>query len=474
MVGADVVFRVAAAICSVVVAAMLPSCSRAELDTQRADDKTALHARYLREAMHPSYRSTEGLRTECVGRQLVDFQPNMRWGITRADRGSGAGVLENGQFFGFSENVRDVSFISIDGVSVRIADAATRKDFEHARNTLASQAENATRGTKADLVRAQEALQFNQERTGIPPDEHVKVLARSQKEIDEVREELAHIARTFRPVDLGMPDSYAYQQGEGEAPTLKAVLLRGDRMFIFVSYGFDNVNVRRETFMRVVKNFRERKPFEIPAERGVCVPWGFVADDGTVPSRIVLGVRYADVDAVTYTLNIGTAGHGQRPEVPLVQAGSIAAVGVLGGLSNEQAAGKVTQRFGPRSAAIGGQKGTQAGIELNLADAGQPPVWSYAVYTGIAGIEGSQLLGDFVVRVRSYSRKQLTPTGRDRLRADDGTIIEPPNPAKEISADPPPLKDTMLRLDAMLQSVRLRPTTPAMPEVADLAKLPAK
>jgi hypothetical protein len=223
MAGRDVVFRVATAICWVAVAAMLPGCSRAELDTQRTDDKTALHARYLREGMHPSYRTTEGLRTECVGRQLVDFQPNMRWGITRADRGSGAGVL-----------------------------------------------------------------------------------------------------------------------------------------------------------------------------------------------------------------------------------------------------------FGPRSAAIGGQKGTQAGIELNLADAGQPPVWSCAVYTGIAGIEGSQLLGDFVVRVRSYSRKQLTPTGRDRLRADDGTIIEPPNPANEISADPPLLKDTMLRLDAMLQSVRLRPTTPAMPEVAGLAKMPAK
>jgi hypothetical protein len=86
---------------------------------------------------------------------------------------------------------------------------------------------------------------------------------------------------------------------------------------------------------------------------------------------------------------------------------------------------------------------SRGGAVLNLAEAGQEPMWSYSVYTGYGGYANSQVLPYFIVDMRSFTKKHV------------------PSLAK----NPPPFEASFERLEKLLASVRLRPTDPLMPEL---------
>jgi hypothetical protein len=65
------------------------------------------------------------------------------------------------------------------------------------------------------------------------------------------------------------------------------------------------------------------------------------------------------------------------------------------------------------------------------------------VYTGYGGWGGSAVLPAIVVDMRSFTKEQ----------------------ERALKKNPPPLDESLQRLDALLKSIRLRPTTPPMPEL---------
>ncbi len=85
---------------------------------------------------------------------------------------------------------------------------------------------------------------------------------------------------------------------------------------------------------------------------------------------------------------------------------------------------------------------------MNVADPGKPPVRSYSVYTGYAGWNHSRVLPAITVNLRSFTKEQ-EPT---------------------LKADPPPFEESLARLEALLKSIRLRPTEPQMPELVEVNK----
>ncbi|ATJ89272.1 hypothetical protein RSP816_15640 (plasmid) [Ralstonia solanacearum] len=108
---------------------------------------------------------------------------------------------------------------------------------------------------------------------------------------------------------------------------------------------------------------------------------------------------------------------------------------------------KVTQRLGPRPVKIGALTSEQGGVIVQAQRSGKPPREGYHAYAGNAGWSGSQILPTIEVVMESASREAYP----------------------KLNADAPPYAEARPRFDALLKSIRLRPTTPPMPELVGIA-----
>ena len=52
--------------------------------------------------------------------------------------------------------------------------------------------------------------------------------------------------------------------------------------------------LNKKHFNAFLKGFRLRPLYEIPKQQGVCIPYGFIADDGTTPRNIAVTMRLTD------------------------------------------------------------------------------------------------------------------------------------------------------------------------------------
>lgn len=203
---------------------------------------------------------------------------------------------------------------------------------------------------------------------------------------------------------------------------------------------------REAWFSDFIKRFQPRKLYEIPKERGVCFPYGFIPDDGTKSFHTAAGIRYDDRPNVLYVINTQIVG--ERPVTnTLLEATSRASVGLLPGFANEEVAKLIKKRVGPHRAYIGELASEQGGAVVRLTE-GKRQFDNYSVYTGYMGWLGSHVLPFTAFDMRSFTQAQTARSKIERLKTD-----------------PPPFEESKARLDALLKSVRLRPTDLPMPEM---------
>jgi len=117
----------------------------------------------------------------------------------------------------------------------------------------------------------------------------------------------------------------------------------------------------------------------------------------------------------------------------------------MGTAEDEEVKPFVTDRLGPRAYKIGGVSGLQGGVAVKVAEAGSNPYETYQVFTGYAGWPGAEALPFIFVELNTTTM----------------------NMAPELKQNPPPFKQSMGRYEALLKSIRLRPTTPPMPDMVD-------
>lgn len=265
-----------------------------------------------------------------------------------------------------------------------------------------------------------------------------KSIEAHKKDIADIETRIANIQKDWHPLDLGIPNSLGFAGG----PNLYAFVLHEGRAYKFVSAsgeGEPPFEVRQQAFLDMLRRFQFRKMYEVPKVPGICVPYGFIPDDGKLGFRVGVSMRYADRPGVIYTLGTGVVGErgvdGSEPSLLT----AIARAGTVG-----MVPGRDAQRIGPRQARIGALSAEQGGASLNVADPGKPPVRSYSVYTGYGGWGHSRVLPYITVDMRSFTKEQ----------------------ERTLKADPPPFEESLERLDGLLQSIRLRPTEPLMPELA--------
>lgn len=433
--------------CAALLLTLLMGCgpSSAQNGERTAEQVPKPSAEQLRQAAHPGYATPPNSKQECLGRLVFDAPHEMQWGINAPGSWSG-------DRFRFTETMHGgQDYAGVGNVKIVVSAPAKRSHIESlaesadARKVIAIRDYETSIETRRfgiselERVLRDPSQNVNKVDTSNYPD----VIKQDREEIVKLQTSIANLQKDWHPMDLGLPDSLGYAAG----PTLYAFLLRDGRAYQFMSTGGQGepkFEDRERAFLDMLKRFQVRKMHEVPKAPGICIPYGFIPDDGRGHFRVEVSMRYADRPGVIYT--IGTAVAGERgiegPESSFLQATARAATGTLGGAMT---AGREAKNIGPRVTTIGALPAHQGGISMNVADPGKPPVRSYSVYTGYGGFMHSRVLPNITVNMNSFTKLQ-EPT---------------------LKADPPPIEESLARLDALLKSIRLRPTEPVMPELTE-------
>lgn len=428
---------------SALVLSLLMGCGPSRAGSEAdAVQPSQLGPEELRKALHPAYLSSPKTRQECLGRLAFEAPREMEWAISRPG-------MWSGDRFRFTENMGgDADYVLLGNLNVMVLAPANREHLENMRDGVEASKDNAIREyrNKIKLYKERQAefeavlkdpnLNINDEDlSGYPPE-----IERFKQEVITLDSRIAGLESDWHALDLGLPQSLGYAAG----PTLYAFLLRDGRAFQFMATGGEGAppfEARKAAFLEMLKRFRPRALYEVPEELGICIPYGFIPDDGKGHFRTEVSFRYKDRPGVIYSL--GTAVVGEQNyfgESSFLTATARSA----GALGSGLVGGREARAIAPQRVKIGALDAWQGGVSLNVADKDKPPVRSYSVYVGYDGRAHSRVLPGIRVNLRSFTRAQEA----------------------SLKADPPPLEESLQRLDTLLKSIRLRPTVPEMPELS--------
>lgn len=231
--------------------------------------------------------------------------------------------------------------------------------------------------------------------------------------------------KDWYPTDWGLPQSTGYIAG----PTLYAFVLRGGFAFQFMSTGGEGeapFEQRLAAFKDLLSRFEYRPLYQVPAKPGLCIPHGFINDNGQGHFQAEVSYRFTDSPGVIYTL--ATAVEGERnfnPNEPLLEATARSTVAGLIG----NGYGRKLKALGPKGTSIGARSGVLGGIYTTEGVPG------YSVYAGTRGWDHSQVLPFISLNMRSFDRETAP---------------------EDLKVNPPPFAQSMKRFETTLGSLRTR------------------
>lgn len=395
------------------------------------------------EVTAPDYKQPVGAKFECFGRLIFEVAGEVQWPTYY--------IWQNSELLfsrSFSPKVADPGDIMrFGGTHIAVIGSVSGVEKERVFKTTPAALEEHLQ------KRIEETRVYIQEQKG-----NVANREAALKEIEEAEDWIRGWEKTikadrevFESFDPGLPASQGYwtstYYGNDETnlySVLRAYLTRGEYIYIFESEEKMNTPADKEAHKRnfsgMLAKFRTRAPNEIPTEPGVCFPYGFIPDDGRTVVEFKQSLRYPDAPGVLYTIETGTV-HPRRMKMTPVTAMAHAIINPPSTSDKDDIRPVVTQRIGPRSVKMGGLNATQGGTVLK-AGTGSNQYEIYSVFSGYGGWLGTAVLPYILIEMQTVNR--------DR--------------APEIKQNPPPFKLSNERLDAMLRSMRWRPTTPPMSE----------
>ncbi|MDQ0138736.1 T6SS immunity protein Tli4 family protein [Cupriavidus necator] len=406
-------------------------------------------------ATGPEYISETGSRAECLGRLTFDVPATTPLEWATPAKTSHQGVFENlSQYF---ENGTGKGYIEIETKQLRTVFAifgpVTPDLIDKFLGYRARMQAASLSGLLDALKRQKEYEEMYKRRPELLGPGIKETLAKDRAALEK---ELADIQadQYEKAIDLGRPNSMALRADlKAAEPYLRGAIVLGKHIVAFQSMlkGFENYveptegqwAMAEDAIRKLIGQLQPRDLYEIPKDRGFCLPYAFLRDDGTYGNKISTSFRFADSPAVIYTLSVASIPGGGASETTILNATGRSATGILSQLPENTT---VKQRLGPRPAKIGALSSEQGGIVVEAKRPGQPPREGYHVYTGYAGWAGSQILPTIEVTMESAARAAYP----------------------KLTTDAPPYEQARPRLDALLKSIRLRPTTPPMPELVGI------
>ncbi len=410
------------------------------------------------EATAPGYVTPAGGRMECLGRLMFDVpnSTNFEWAVPSGTSKYGA-YERLSQYF---DNGTGRGRIEIETPELRTVFAAYGPVTPVLRDEFLNDRQHMNKATLSGLLSAEkkqkeriEMFRHNPELAGPGTRE---LLGDELKKIEQDIVDLK-ADRYQKAVDLGRPDSAAYRSDvhtQG-ASYLRGSIVLGKHLVAFESMLLADIpthempteaqwTAAEDALRKLIGQLQARDLYEIPKERGFCLPYAFLRDDGTFGNEISASFRLADRPAVIYKLNFAAVPAGTPSATTLINATGRSMAGLVGSSPEGM---KVTQRLGPRPVKIGALTSEQGGVVVQAQRPGKPLREGYHVYAGNAGWSGSQILPTIEVVMESASRERYP----------------------KLNADAPPYAEARPRFDALLKSIRLRSTVPPMPELSGLA-----
>ncbi|HDY99118.1 MAG TPA: hypothetical protein ENH72_11605 [Pseudomonas sabulinigri] len=104
--------------------------------------------------------------------------------------------------------------------------------------------------------------------------------------------------------DLGIPD--AYFVGSASAPG-EAYIYRNNRVYAFFMSEAYAQGKGKEAMLDMMSRFRPRELYEVPTESGVCIPYGFIADDGKADYSVKNSLRFTATPNVVFSIVTASA-----------------------------------------------------------------------------------------------------------------------------------------------------------------------
>jgi hypothetical protein len=402
--------------------------------------------RQLYEVTAPGYKSLVGVKQECFGRLIFDvaqavdwptfFNPKSRSLFNRVFSAEIGGVGDEMRF--------GRTMIAVIG---SVSGVKKEKILDDTPAALLAFLEDGLREGRAYLAELK-AKGGNSEKAIKEINDEEEWIRKRERQIEEDRKE-------FEPFDSGLPNSEGYWTTRIEAndesepySVLRVYLTRGDHIYVFESSVMmkkpSDKDAHKRDFVSMLKKFRTRAPNEIPTEPGVCIPFGFIPDDGRTVVEFKQSLRFPDAPGVLYTIETGTV-HPRRLKSTVLTAAAHASINPLPASAMDGIKPVVTQRIGPLPHQMGGLTAMQGGVVLKVDQPDHEKYEMYSVFTGYSGWLGTAVLPYILVEMRTVTKTQ----------------------APELKQNPPPFKQSMDRLELMLKSMRWRPTNPPMSEFAN-------
>lgn len=382
-------------------------------------------------AYHPNYKIPAGTRSECLGRLVFEIpdKTTFEWGLPRQ-------VRNNYSILGFSRILRGgQDMIHLANVAVVVAAEATPKTIQEMQRLTGVQKniglqdydENIrqTHSVIESLTRQMVAPEIQSNPTRL--NRFKESIENFQRELETYKSDKTDFEKDWHPTDWGLPDSTGYIAG----PTLYAFILRGGYAFQFMSTGGEGqapFEQRLAAFKDLLSRFEYRPLHQVPTQPGLCIPHGFIHDNGEGHFSAEVSYRFTDSPGVIYTLS--TAVEGERnfnPAEPLLEATARATVAGLIGNSY----GRKLKALGPKASSIGARAAMLGGIYTTEGTPG------YSLYAGARGWDHSHVMPFVSLNMRSFDR-QTAP--------------------EDLKVDPPPFAQSMHRFETTLGSLRTRKT----------------
>ncbi len=213
----------------------------------------------------------------------------------------------------------------------------------------------------------------------------------------------------------------------------------GEHIYVFESRRELAQKERHKSeFLKFLRRFRTRAANEIPSEPGVCIPHGFIRDDGKSIIEFKQSLRWKDAPGVLYTIQTGNLQRNDLKDVVFLAA-MRAGVGQYGSASDAVIASHLAERVGPSVVKIGDVEAAQGGVALVVKKPGSETFEAYSVFTGASG--------------------ELDDASAPYILVDMRTVRI--TVAPELKTQPPPFKQSMNRLEMLLKDMRVRRTAPS-------------